>query len=86
MCAKIIYNNIERGDFFMAMVYVKDGDIEQAIKKLRKKVDAEGILVEYRNRMYYKSKGELKREKAKAGRRKQLKERYFQLRLDKKYE
>jgi ribosomal protein S21 len=70
----------------LATVYVKNGDVEQAIKRLRKKVDAEGTLIEYRNRMYYKSKGELRREKAKAGRRKQLKERYLQLRLDKYYE
>lgn len=70
----------------MATVYVKNGDIEQAIKKLRKKVDAEGILVEYRNRMYYKSKGVLRREKAKAGRKKQLRDRYYQLRLDKYYD
>lgn len=70
----------------MAVVYVKDGDIEQAIRRFRKKVDAEGILVEYRKRMYYKSKGEKRREKAKAGRSKQLKEKYFQIRLDKRYE
>lgn len=70
----------------MATVYVKNNDVEQAIKKLRKKVDAEGILVEYRNRMYYKSKGKLRREKAKAGRRKQLKEMYYQRRLDKQFD
>lgn len=70
----------------MATVYVKNGDVEQAIKRLRKKIDAEGTLIEYRNRMYYKSKGELRREKAKAGRRKQLKERYLQLRLDKQFD
>ncbi len=77
---------MKEGDFFMATVYVQDGNIEQAIKKLRKKVDAEGILVEYRSRMYYKSKGVKRREKAKAGRSKQLKERYYQLRLDKYYD
>jgi len=70
----------------VATVYVKNGDVEQAIKKFRKKVDAEGILVEYRNRMYYKSKGVIRREKAKAGRSKQLKEKYLQLRLDKYYD
>lgn len=74
------------GDFFMATVYVKNGDVEQAIKRFRKKVDAEGILIEYRNRMYYKSKGELRREKAKAGRRKQLKDMYYQRRLDKQFD
>ena len=74
------------GDFFMATVYVKNGDVEQAIKRFRKKVDAEGILIEYRNRMYYKSKEELRREKAKAGRRKQLKDMYYQRRLDKQFD
>lgn len=70
----------------MATVYVKNGDVEQAIKKLRKKVEAEGILIEYRNRMYYKSKGVLRREKAKAGKKKQLRDRYYQLKLDKYYD
>lgn len=71
----------------MAVVYVgKDESLEHAIKRFRKKVDAEGILIEYRNRMYYKSKGVKKREKAKAGRSRQLKEKYFQIRLDRKYD
>lgn len=66
----------------MATIYVKNGNIEQAIKKFSKEVAKEGILVEYRNRMYYKSKGVLRREKIKAGIRKQRKDKYFQLRLD----
>ena len=70
----------------MATVIVKNGDVEQAIKNFRKKVDAEGILVEYRKRMYYKSKGEKRREKAKIARSKQLKDKWYQIRLDKKYE
>ena len=66
----------------MATVYVKNGDVEQAIKKLRKKVEAEGILNEYRNRMYYKSKGVIRREKMKAAIKKQRRENYIQLNLN----
>ncbi len=71
---------------FMATVYVKDGNVEQAIKRLRKKLEFEGTLIEYRNRMYYKSKGQLRREKIKAGKKKQLRDRYYQLKLDKYYD
>lgn len=70
----------------MAKVIVKDNNVERAIKQLRKKVEQEGILREYRDRMYYKSKGELKREQAKAARRKQLKQMRKQAQLDKKFD
>lgn len=68
----------------MATVIVKDNNIDKAIKQLRKKVEQEGILKEYRNRMFYKSKGDLRREKAKAGRRKQLKQMRKQAIFDKR--
>ncbi len=70
----------------MATVIVKDNNIDKAIKQLRKKVEQEGILKEYRNRMYYKSKGVLKREKVKAGRRKQLKQMRKQAIFDKRFD
>ena len=70
----------------MATVIVKDNNIDKAIKQLRKKVDQEGILKEYRNRMFYKSKGDLRREKAKAGRRKQLKQMRKQAIFDKRFD
>ena len=70
----------------MAKVIVKDNNIDKAIKQLRKKIDQEGILKEYRNRMFYKSKGELRREKAKAGRRKQLKQMRKQAIFDKRFD
>ena len=70
----------------MAKVIVKDNNIDKAIKQLRKKVDQEGILKEYRNRMFYKSKGDLRREKAKAGRRKQLKQMRKQAIFDKRFD
>lgn len=70
----------------MATVIVKDNNIDKAIKQLRKKVEQEGILKEYRNRMFYKSKGELRREKAKAGRRKQLRQMRKQEIFDKRFD
>lgn len=70
----------------MATVIVKDNNIDKAIKQLRKKVEQEGILKEYRNRMFYKSKGELRREKVKAGRRKKLKQMRKQAIFDKRFD
>lgn len=70
----------------MATVIVKDNNIDKAIKQLRKKVEQEGILKEYRNRMFYKSKGVLRREKAKAGRRKQLRQMRKQEIFDKRFD
>ena len=70
----------------MAKVIVKDNNIDKAIKQLRKKVEQEGVLKEYRNRMYYKSKGVLRREKVKAGRRKQLKQMRKQAIFDKRFD
>ena len=70
----------------MATVIVKDNNIDKAIKQLRKKVEQEGILKEYRNRMFYKSKGELNREKAKVGRRKQLRQMRKQEIFDKRFD
>lgn len=52
--------------------------VEQAIKKLRKKVTNEGTLKKYRDNMYYKSKGEIVREKKKTAKRKQFRERMKQ--------
>lgn len=69
----------------MATVQVKNNDVEKAIKQLRKKVANDGTLKSYREHAYYKSPGELRREKAKAGRRKQLKEMRKQARLEKKF-
>lgn len=52
--------------------------VEQAIKKLRKKVANEGTLKKYRDNMYYKSRGEIAREKKRAAGRKQYRERVKQ--------
>ena len=60
----------------MATVYVEPregetmaGATERAIKKFRKKVAKEGILQEVYRRTYYKSKGQLARQKKKEAKR-----------------
>jgi len=47
----------------MCTVYVKDGNIDQAIKFLRKKMEKEGIIKELRQRQYYRKPSVKKREK-----------------------
>lgn len=71
---------------YLAKVIVKDNNVDKAIKQLRKKVEQEGTLKKYREKMFYKSKGERQRDKAKAGRKKQLKQMYKQAQLDKRFD
>ena len=70
----------------MAKVDVKDNNIDKAIKQLRKKVEQEGTLKIYKDRMFYKSKGDKRREAEKAARRKQLKQMRKQAILDKRFD
>lgn len=51
----------------MAIVIVKDNDVEAALKQLKKKVYQEGTLLELKERRYYKSKGQKRREAKKIG-------------------
>ena len=46
-------------------VFVKNGNVDQALRKLKKKVTDDGILVEYKERQHY-AKPSDKRKKAKA--------------------
>jgi len=46
-------------------VFVKNNNVEQALRKLKKKVTDDGILVEYKERQHYEKPSE-KRKKAKA--------------------
>lgn len=46
----------------MAIVIVKDNDIETALKQLKKKVNQEQIMKELKERSFYKSKGYKRRE------------------------
>ena len=56
-------NNEERPQGMI--VHVRDGNVEKAIRVLKKKMLKDGIFQELRDRQYYESKG-TKRRKAKA--------------------
>lgn len=73
--AKVILTNPKTG---------KTMDLEKALKIFKSQVEQEGIIKKYREKMYYKSKGEKNREKAKASRKKQLQQMRKQLIIDKK--
>ena len=60
--------------------------LERALKKFKRQVELEGIIKEYRDRMYYRSKGEIRREKAKIARRKELRERLKREQFYKKFD
>jgi len=71
---KKFYNN--RNDNFKdrgpkptgLQVFVREGeDISKALRKLKKKVEAAGIMKDLREREYYKKPSEKKREARKAG-------------------
>ena len=46
-------------------VEVRGGNLEKAMRVLKKKVQRAGILKEYRDKQYFKKPSEIKREKAK---------------------
>ena len=48
-------------------VTVRNGNLEQAMRVLKKKVMREGIVKELRDRQHYKKPSEIKREKKKEG-------------------
>jgi|TARA_B100001778_G_C18420108_1_gene552906 small subunit ribosomal protein S21 len=48
-------------------VEVRGGNLEKAMRVLKKKVLKAGIIKEYRDRQYYKKPSEIKREKKKEG-------------------
>lgn len=60
--------------------------LERALKKFKRQVELEGIIKDYRDRMYYRSKGEIRREKAKIARRKELRERLKREQFYKKFD
>jgi small subunit ribosomal protein S21 len=78
----------------LAKVEVKKGfdqeqqkaNLEKALKKFKRQVETEGIIKTYRDRMYYKSKGEIRREQAKIAKRKQLRERLKREQFDKMFD
>ena len=55
------------------MVEVRNNDVNKAMRKLKKKVQAEGILQEFKDRQYYIKPSEIKRRSKKAGKKRWLK-------------
>ena len=55
------------------MVEVRNNDVNKAMRKLKKKVQAEGILQEFKDRQYYTKPSEIKRRSKKAGKKRWLK-------------
>ena len=62
-------NNHKKDPDFGLVVKVQNNDISRALRKLKKKVNNEGVLKELRERQHYE-KPSLKRKKAKAAARK----------------
>lgn len=62
-------NNHQKDPDFGLVVKVQNNDISRALRKLKKKVNNEGVLKELRERQHYE-KPSLKRKKAKAAARK----------------
>lgn len=73
--ATVIVKDIKRKDYDSDEAYIdaRMGAVDAALKQLRRKSTNEDIMKITRDRMYYKSKSEKRKEKEKAGRRKQLK-------------
>ena len=54
-------------------VTVRNGNLEQAMRVLKRKVQKEGLIKELRERQYYKKPSEIKQEKKKEARKNWLK-------------
>ena len=63
-------------------VKVRNGNLEQAMRVLKRKVQKEGIVKELRERQYYTKPSEIKREKKKAAIKNYLKKKREQERLE----
>ena len=57
----------------MINVTVRNGNLEQAMRVLKRKVQKEGIVKELRERQFYKKPSEIKQEKKKQARKNWLK-------------
>ena len=57
----------------MINVTVRNGNLEQAMRVLKRKVQKEGIVKELRDRQYYRKPSEIKQEKKKQARKNWLK-------------
>ena len=63
-------------------IKVRNGNLEQAMRVLKKKVQKEGIVKELRERQYYSKPSAVKREKKKAAIKNYIKERKKKERLE----
>ena len=73
--AKVLVKQVNRDNYKSTEDYqeAEHENFEKAFKQFKKECLQEGVVRNYRDRMYYTSKSEQRRAKAKAGRRKQLK-------------
>ena len=62
-----------KGDEKIMRIEVRNNNIEQAIRVLKKKLQNEGFFNELRKREFYESKGEKERRKRAAGKRRAYK-------------
>ena len=63
-------------------VKVRNGNLEQAMRVLKRKVQKEGIVKELRERQYYSKPSHIKREKKKAAIKNYLKKKRKEARLE----
>ncbi len=81
--ATVYVKQLNRNEYLSQDEYLEaqHSQFESAFKQFKKEVLKEGIIKDYRDRMYYVSKSEKEKAKKKAGRRKQLKQMYKERRF-----
>lgn len=81
--ATVYVKQLNRSEYLSKDEYeqAQHSQFESALKQFKKEVLKEGILKDYRDRMYYVSKSEKEKAKKKSGRRKQLKQMYKERRF-----
>lgn len=81
--ATVYVKQLNRSEYLSQDEYeqAQHSQFESALKQFKKEVLKEGILKDYRDRMYYVSKSEKEKAKKKSGRRKQLKQMYKERRF-----
>ena len=57
--------DLRKGDNLTIKVEVRNGNLEQAMRVLKRKVQKEGLVKELRDRQFYKKPSEIKQEKKK---------------------
>ena len=59
--------DLRKGDNLTIKVEVRNGNLEQAMRVLKRKVQKEGLVKEIKERQYYSKPSEIKREAKKQG-------------------